>query len=215
MVPAARKGRALTSPYTIEAMHVLVVHAHPRLDSFNRTLFDTAVNALAEAGHVVESISLYEDGFDPRMTGPERIAYHGPRPIISSQVERYAQAVSRAEGLVFVYPTWWFGLPAILKGWLERVLVPGVAFVFDPARHKVQPNLQRVRRIVGVTTYGSSWWYTKLFTDAGRRTLVRTLRLVCNRSARSIWLGMYGLDTSTSERRQAFLRRVTRTLAEL
>jgi NAD(P)H dehydrogenase (quinone) len=214
MVPAARDGRT-EEPYTIEAMHVLVVHAHPRFDSFNRTLFDTAVDALAEAGHVVESISLHDDEFDPRMTGAEQIAYHGPRPIISSQVEAYALAVSRAEMLVFVYPTWWFGLPAILKGWLERVLVPGVAFVFDPRNHKVQPNLSRVRRIVGVTTYGSSWWYTKLLTDAGRRTLLRGLRLVCNHSSRPIWLGMYRTDTSTPEQRQAFLQRVTHTLAAL
>ncbi len=60
-----------------------------------------------------------------------------PAPICSEQVRRYAELVTNAEALIFVYPTWWWGLPAMLKGWLERVLVPGVAFVIDPRNHKV------------------------------------------------------------------------------
>lgn len=196
-------------------MRVLVVQAHPRRDSFNHALLEVVVTALARAGHDVESISLYDEGFDPRMTANERIAYDTATPIRSAQVERHAQLVVTAEALVFVYPTWWFGLPAILKGWLERVLVPGVAFVFAPGNHKVMPNLLTVRRIVGVTTYGSSWWYSKLFNDAGRRTLVRALRLVCNPSTRSIWLGLYSMDRSTPQQRLAFVAKVERTLSTL
>ena len=196
-------------------MQALVVHAHPRPDSFNHDLFQLVVTALKKAGHSVDSINLYEEMFDPRMTADERIAYDTANPIRSQQVERYVQLVVAAEALVFVYPTWWFGLPAILKGWLERVLVPGVAFVFDPGNHKVRPNLMTVRRIIGVTTYGSSWWYCKFFTDAGRRTLVRTLRLVCNPATRSTWLGLYGVDRSTPDQRVSFLAKVERALASL
>jgi len=196
-------------------MQVLVVHAHPRPESLNYDLFKLVVSALKRAGHAVESIDLYEEKFDPRMTADERIAYHTETPIRSQQVERHARLVVAAEALVFVYPTWWFGLPAILKGWLERVLVPGVAFVFDPVNHKVMPNLLNVRRILGVSTYGSSWWYSKLFNDAGRRTLVRTLRLVCNPSTRSTWLGLYGVDRSTPQQRLSFFGKVENTLASL
>ena len=53
---------------------------------------------------------------------------------------------------MFVYPTWWSGLPAILKGWLERVMVPGVGFTFDSRTGKVKPGLTHVRRIVGIST---------------------------------------------------------------
>lgn len=196
-------------------MQVLVVHAHPRRDSFSHALFETALAALTEAGHVVDSISLYEDRFDPRMTADERIAYHTSSPICSEQVRRYAELVTNAEALIFIYPTWWWGLPAILKGWLERVLVPGVAFVIDARNQKVRPNLTSIRRIVGVTTYGSSWWYGKFFNDAGRRMLVRTLRLVCNPSTRSKWVAMYKVDGSTPEKRRSFLSKAERTLSAL
>ena len=105
--------------------------------------------------------------------------------------------VRSASTLVFVYPTWWFGVPAVMKGWLERVLVPGVAFTLDPETKKVRRNMGHVRRIVGVTTYGSSPLAVHLAGDGGRRTLGRTLRLVAHPLARTTWLGLYGMDTAT------------------
>ena len=86
--------------------------------------------------------------------------------------------------LIFVYPTWWSGLPAMLKGWLERVMVPGVAFGFDPDSERVTPRLGHVRRIVGISTYGSPRAYVAAVNDNGRRTLTRALRLCCGRRRR-------------------------------
>src|SRR5690606_26202504 len=87
----------------------------------------------------------------------------------------HAAAVGRAEALVFVYPTWWSGLPAVLKGWLERVLVPGVAFEVVPG-HGIRPKLTHVRHLVGVSTYGLTRSKARLQGDAGRRTILRSLR---------------------------------------
>ena len=77
------------------------------------------------------------------MTAEERDAYHGESPICDPLVERYADIVGRAGALVFVYPTWWSTLPAILKGWLERVMVPGVSFRFDERTGKVQAGARQ------------------------------------------------------------------------
>ena len=76
-------------------------------------------------------LDLYAVGFAAAMSPEERHAYHGDEPIIDPLVAEHAALVLRADALVFVYPTWWSGLPAILKGWLERVMVPGVGFRFD------------------------------------------------------------------------------------
>jgi len=196
-------------------MRALVIHAHPSPESFNRAVFNTAVAALRSAGHDVEALDLYEEGFDARMSREEHLAYHSEHPIVSPDIARHVELVSTAEMLVFVYPTWWFGLPAVLKGWLERVLVPGVGFVLDAETRKVRPHLLGVQRIVGISTYGATWRYTKFFNDAGRRILVRALRLGCTGRARVTWLAMYRLDTSTSEQRTAFLVRVERKLSAL
>src|SRR5262249_26087620 len=148
------------------------VYAHPNPDSFNAAILRTAINALRTAGHQVDILSLYDEQFSASMTADERRRYDSNDPIMDSQVRRHAELLLQAEALVFVYPTWWFGVPAILKGWLERVFLPGVAFTLDSKR-KVRPNLRNLRRLVGITTYGSPYWYVRLAGDAGRRTLRR------------------------------------------
>jgi putative NADPH-quinone reductase len=191
------------------------VHAHPARTSVNPALYETTVRALERAGHAVDALDLYAEGYEPRMSAAERRAYHGATPVVSDDVARHAALVRRAEALVFVYPTWWGGLPAILKGWLERTLVPGVAFTFDPVTHEVRRGLTNVRRIVGITTYGSSRAYVTAMGDGGRRTLNRTLRLVCHRWCRTRWLALHRLDTATVDDRLAFLDRVERSLGKL
>jgi NAD(P)H dehydrogenase (quinone) len=94
------------------------------------------------------------------------------------------------------------------------VLVPGVAFTFDDDG-KVLPALQNIKRIVGVSTYGSPWTYVKLINDNGRRMLTRALRLTCDRRAATTWLGLYSIDTTGMPEREAFLDRVHHTMAHL
>jgi putative NADPH-quinone reductase len=195
-------------------MRAVVVVAHPCTDSFCHALADRAVAGLRRAGHDVVVLDLYGEGFRPAMSADERRAYHGDTPILDEMVARHAEAVATAEVLVFVYPTWWSGLPAILKGWLERVLVPGVGFRFDD-RGRVRPGLTAVRHLVGISTYGSPRTYVHLVNDNGRRTLTRALRLSCGIRARRHWYGLYAIDTSTVEQRQGFVDRVGRAMEAL
>lgn len=195
-------------------MRVVVVVAHPNGDSLIHSCAAVAVAALERNLHEVTVVDLYADGFQPAMTAAEHVAYHGPTPIIDPLVTRSATAVGAAEMLVFVYPTWWSTLPAMLKGWLEKTMVPGVAFVFDQD-NKVRPALTRVRHIVGISTYGSSRSYVRLVNDNGRRTLLRALRLNTGLRTRATWLALYGVDSSSGDERQEFLDRIDRRLAKL
>lgn len=195
-------------------MRALVVVAHPCADGFARAAAARAVAGLERGGHEVDVIDLYASGFRAAMSREERIAYETDDPILDPQVGDHAARLQRAQWLVFVYPTWWSGLPAILKGWLERVLVPGVGFVFN-SRGKVRPGLTHVRRIVGISTYGSPWLFTKLINDNGRRMLTRALRVSTGLRARPTWLALYSMDSATDEERAAFLDRIERRMAEL
>jgi putative NADPH-quinone reductase len=196
-------------------MRVLIVHAHPSTTSFSRALADITEASLRAAGHDVTVLHLDDERFRPAMSAEERIAYHTPAPILDPQVARHAELVRTTEAMVFVYPTWWAEPPAILKGWLERVLVPGVAFHLDPKSNKVRPGLRHVRRLVGITTYGSSRPYVAVLGDPGRRTFMRALRLLCARRCHRTWLALYGMDTATPEARQRFLDRVADRMARL
>lgn len=190
----------------------LVVIAHPCDDSFCHAAASRAVDGLHAAGHDVDVIDLYAAGFRAAMSEAERVAYESDEPILDPQVREHADLLRAAEILVFVYPTWWSGLPAILKGWLERVMVPGVGFRLNE-RNKVRPGLRQVRRIVGISTYGSPRLAVRVVNDNGRRVLTRALRLSCGPRARTEWLALYGMDTTSHADRAAFLTRIEQRLA--
>jgi NAD(P)H dehydrogenase (quinone) len=195
-------------------MRVIVVVAHPDLKSFNHAAAATACTTLEAAGHSVTMLDLYADEFRTAMSPAERAAYHSDRPLLDPMAERHAEMVKQADALVFIYPTWWSTLPAILKGWLERVMVPGVGFVFDE-HHHVKRGLTHVNRIVGISTYERRRLSVKATHDNGRRVLLRALRLNTATLTRRTWLGLYEVDTRTDAQRAAFLKRVERTMRSL
>ncbi|MDQ0313903.1 NAD(P)H-dependent oxidoreductase [Amorphus orientalis] len=188
-------------------MRVLVVQAHPCADSFNAAVRDKAVAALEAAGHEVRVADLYAEGFDPVMGAEERRRYHdrgeNEKPV-AGEIERLLWA----EGLVFVYPTWWFGLPAILKGWLDRVFVPHVTFTMPPGPDGLKGRLQSIRAISVVTTCGATWFVSKLMGEPGRRTILRGIRALCHRRCRTRYHALYQMDTVSLDARTRFLAEV-------
>jgi len=193
----------------------LVIVAHPCGDSLTHALAARAEAGLRTAGYEVALLDLYALGFRAAMSEAERTSYHEDQPILDPIVAEHADLIKRATVVVFVYPTWWSGLPAILKGWLERVIVPGVGFRFDERTGKVKPGLGHVRRLVGISTYGSPRSAVRLINDNGRRTIARALRLSCGVRTRTQWLGLYSVDNSTKSERQDFAASVERTMASL
>ncbi len=191
-----------------------MVTANPDPAGFTHAAAAAARRGMQRAGHHVVTLDLYALGFAPAMSAPERAAYHEATPLIDPLTIEHAELLRRSQALVFVYPTWWSGPPAILRGWLERVFVPGVAFYFDE-HGKVRPGLSHVRRIVGISTYGSPWRHVKLLQDGGRRMLLRALRLNCGWRASTRWLALYSIDTATAAQRTAFLQRVEQKMARL
>ena len=197
-------------------MQVLVVYAHPSSESYSRALLDAACRGLGEGKHHYDVIDLYAEGFQAAMSRAERLAYESDTPIVDPMVATHARLVAAAQVLVFVYPTWWWGMPAILKGWLERVMVPGVAFRLDPRTNRVRPGLKRMRRLVGITTYGSSRAYMRIFNDAGRRVVTRCLRLSAPAlRCRSHWHGLYNIERSTAAQREAFVAKIEKAMSTL
>jgi NAD(P)H dehydrogenase (quinone) len=196
-------------------VNAAVVLAHPNPDSFAHELARRAHAGLLAAGHEATLVDLYGIGFTAAMSASERTAYHGEQPVLDPLVRAHVDLVTTVDTIVFVYPTWWSGLPAILKGWLERVMVPGVGFRFDERSGKVRPGLTNVRHIVGISTYGSPRWYVRLVNDNGRRTLMRALRLSTGWRTSHRWLGLYALDTTTEQQRHEFAARVERAMSEL
>ena len=196
-------------------MRMLVVLAHPVPESFSHALHARIVSVLARAGHEVRPLDLYGIGFDPVLGPQERRDYHTPG-VNAVGVGDQLDHIRWAEGLIFVYPTWWYSLPAMLKGWIDRVWVPFVTFELPKGLRPIQGRMQNIRLIGGISTYGSPWWWIRFaIGDPGRRVIMRGLRPLCHPRCRTFWLGHYRMDSSTPESRGAFLAKVEARLGRL
>ena len=193
-------------------MRYLVVYAHPVEDSYASALHRCVVQALADAGHEVDDCDLYAEGFQPVLSRAERQAYHQVGRN-TAHAEKEIERLLRAEGLVFVFPTWWYGMPAILKGYLDRVWLPGVAFEVDNGR--TRPLLHNIVRFAVVTTYGSPWWLNFFVVrDPGRNMLMRGIRYLFSPKVRTLYLARYGMDYIDAATRERFLAKVGECLRD-
>jgi putative NADPH-quinone reductase len=104
--------------------NVLVVLAHPNKESFNHAIATKAIEKLQENGHNVFFHDLYDEKFDPML--PTSEFPEGAE--ITPEVEAHCKELTSADGIIIVHPNWWGQLPAILKGWVDRVFRPGVTY---------------------------------------------------------------------------------------
>lgn len=192
-------------------MRVLVIYAHPDPDSLNGTIHREILTALSMAGHEVDDLDLYADGFDPVLSVEERRDYFEPDQN-RARVADYAARIEAAEGLVFCFPTWCLGPPAILKGFFDRVMVPGVSFRLEEDG-TLSPNLQHIKRVTAVVTYGRSRGILRWFGDPPRRMMTRYIRWFVAKNARIRYLGFYDLHKPDRARCEKFLKRVAREMS--
>jgi NAD(P)H dehydrogenase (quinone) len=198
-------------------MRVLVVHAHPVETSFNRALYDAALDALAGAGHEVDALNLYEDGFQAVMSREEREHYHDVPGNITPVVKPYVDRLLTADAIVFIHPVWNYGYPAILKGFFDRIFLPGVSFVLvggnGSDKGTLVPNLKK-KKIAYVTTYGGDRWRTWLMGDPPRRLARRWAWVTFGTPMPPKYLALYDMNNASQARLTEFLRKVRHELGK-
>lgn len=108
-------------------MKILIILAHPDRASFNHAIADVCIEALQKSGHDIQFHDLYNEGFDPILP-PEEIPKEGD---LDYAIERHCTELAESDGIVVIHPNWWGQPPAILKGWVDRVIRPGIAYEFE------------------------------------------------------------------------------------
>ena len=191
-------------------MRVLYLYAHPLEESFHAAISRAARDGLRDAGHQVDFCDLYAEGFNPVLSAAERRGYHEV-PANRAPVEDYVRRLEAAEALVLSFPTWCFGLPAILKGWMDRVLLPGVSFRLEDG--VARPNLLHIMKVAGISTYGRPRWTALLMGDPPRKAVTRYFRVITGNRAAVRYHALYDMNRASDDRRAAFLARVRRDMA--
>ncbi|MEJ6392050.1 NAD(P)H-dependent oxidoreductase [Gymnodinialimonas sp. 2305UL16-5] len=181
-----------------------VIFAHPVPESLNAAAHDVVVQTLIAQGWDVDDCDLNAEGFDPVMTVEERRNYHN-LAINTAPVQSYVDRLRAADAVIFCFPVWNFGYPAILKGWFDRVMLPGVSFTM--ADGHLTPCLENVKKIAAVTTYGSTPWRAFLAGDPPKKLLTRVVWGTV-RPEKIRYIAQYGMNTITRHGCEAFLSRV-------
>ena len=136
-------------------MKCLIVTAHPLKDSLCHQLAEHVTGTLRQLGHEVTMEDLYAEKFDPALTPEERASYYQDR-YDATKVAQQVDRLKASEILVLVFPTWWFGFPAILKGWFDRVWGPGVAYDHAKDFGPIRPRLNHLKRVLVGHLHGFS-----------------------------------------------------------
>ncbi|MGI9389698.1 MAG: NAD(P)H-dependent oxidoreductase [Boseongicola sp.] len=193
-------------------MRALVVYCHPNPNSFTAAVRDVVVERLNDAGAEIRLRDLYLEEFDPALSAVEHENYE-ICPDNCAPVQSHVDDLRWCDTLIFVYPTWWYGVPALLKGWLDRVLLPDVAFLMpDTENTTIQPGLGHIGRLGVFTTCGASWWLTTFIGAPGKRTLMRGIGILCAKPLKKVFAAHYLMDSSTDASRRRHLENVTRKM---
>jgi NAD(P)H dehydrogenase (quinone) len=168
-------------------MNILVLLAHPSPKSFNRAIADAAMEALRGQGHEIVFHDLYAEGFDPVLPMAE-IPRNADLP---EEIQDHCRELAMADGIVIVHPNWWGQPPAILKGWVDRVVRPGVAYEFieGDSGEGTPVGLLKARAAVILNTSNTPWkreeevfgdpleriWRECIFGLCGVSTVVRKM----------------------------------------
>ena len=186
-------------------MRVIYIYCHPLPESFHAAIRAEALAGLKSAGHEVDLLDLYAEGFNPVLSEDGRRQYHDTS-VNQRGLEPYIARLQKAEAAVIQFPTWCFGPPAMLKGFFDRMLMPGVAFDISDPRH-VRPLLKNIRKIAGVVTYGRPRYMIWYMADPPRKLVTRYIRWLTG-GARAEYHALYHLNTATETARRQFMARV-------
>lgn len=191
-------------------MKISVILGHPGKGSFNHAIAGTAAKVLKKHGHRIFFHDLYAEKFDPVLPAREI----RKDALLNGLVKKYCAEISQSDGIIIVHPNWWGQPPAILKGWVDRVLRPGVAYAFkeEDGGEGVPAGLLKVRAVLIFNTSNTpAGREKKVFGDPLEALWKKCIFRYCG--SKRVCRRMYGvMVTSTPGRRRRWLRDVEKTV---
>ena len=194
-------------------MNCLIVTTHPLDESLCKLLSKHIENKLVKTGHDVSVEDLYADKFEPVLTAKERESYY-KESYDSSNVTLQVVRLQKAEALILIFPTWWFGFPAMLKGWFDRVWAPGIAYDHASDYGPITPRLENLKKVLVVTTLGSSWWVDRLIMRQPVKRIIKMALLgTCTKKGKLQFLSLYNSEKLNEKKIEVFKERIDKSLS--
>ncbi|UAY70343.1 NAD(P)H-dependent oxidoreductase [Bacillus paralicheniformis] len=189
-------------------MQTAVIFAHPNPNSFNGAILNQVIKALEDGKHSYDVIDLYKDRFDPVLLFDEKKRRsdmkHDP------ETAEYRRIVKNADHLIFIYPLWWGGMPAIMKGFIDRVFAAGEAYTYQG---KLPKGLLKARTASVYYTADAPSWYLRFWRRDADWVTVKDVMLKFCGVRRGRRLLFAGVKDSSDGKRTQWLDRVYRSIA--
>lgn len=186
-------------------MHVMVTIDHPWKESFNHYIFRRVIAALQADGHTVDALDLHDEGFDP-VLHVEELAIYTQGGFRDPKVAEYQARIRQAQHLIYIFPVWWEVMPALLKGFFDKVFLPEFAF----READFSPLLGFIQSATVITTMGAP---QPIYTSV-EPVLCKGILETCGvRQTR--WLNLADLPNTTFEQRAAWVEQVVAAVRAL
>ncbi|UZR98531.1 NAD(P)H-dependent oxidoreductase [Chondrinema litorale] len=154
-------------------MKVVIVFNHPYQKSYCNAILEAATRGLQVGNHEIDLIHLDNDGFNPVMTADDLKAFRDKKPV-DPQVIDYKSRIEQADYLIFIFPIWWELMPAMTKGFIDKVIFPGVAYDYTNANNtRMKPLWTKLKGITLITTMNTpSLLYSLIFGNAIKKAMI-------------------------------------------
>lgn len=194
-------------------MKVVIVFNHPYDGSYCHAILHAVISGLRKANHDVDVIHLDKEGFNPVMTARDLKAFTERRPVDPKVIE-YKQRIGESGHLVFIFPIWWELMPAMTKGFIDKVIFPGVAYDYKPNGF-MTPRFPNIKGVTLITTMNTpAFIYRLIFGNAIRKAFFTGTFWKTGYKNRK-WLSLNMVKSVSDKKRKKWLTDIERRFAKL
>lgn len=195
-------------------MKAAIVFNHPYDRSYCNAVLGAVTSGLRKANYEIDLIHLDKEGFNPVMSSDDLKAFKERKPIDPKVIE-YKQRLEDADHLIFIFPIWWELMPAMTKGFIDRVIFPGVAYDYGPKRYRMVPLFRKMKSITVVTTMNTPGiLYRLVFGNAIKKAVIRGTFWKLGYKKRK-WINLSMVKTVSDRKRRKWLSRLEEQFATL
>lgn len=195
-------------------MRVVVVFNHPYKGSYCNAILHSVTAGLESAGHEVDLMHLDNDSFNPVMSASDLKDFVDHRPR-SPQVVDYVERLKQAHYLIFIFPIWWDLMPAMTKGFIDKVLFPGVFYDHHPRGFGLVPLMKNLKGITIITTMNKPGiMYSLMIGNLIRKAMLRSVfKTIGYKNLR--WISFTSVKSVSQEKRKKWLTNLENSFAKL
>lgn len=195
-------------------MRVAIIFNHPYEGSYCNAILTAVTKGLQKRNHEIDLIHLDKDGFNPVMTAADLKAFKDKKPIDPKVIE-YKQRLDQANHLIFIFPIWWELMPALTKGFIDKVIFPGVAYDYTSKGYGMIPLFKNIKGVTVITTMNTaSIIYRLIFGNAIRKAIMTGTFWKMGYKNRK-WINLSMVKSVSGKKQKKWLRKIENKFANL